>query len=274
VTDLKSQVKTIMKTVRKEGIPASEVVVAEALSELGLKSEDLTPDTVRQNFNSYLRAAFTTTLEVLERYEKQAYGQLMIEKLLELKHEDIEEASTRLYDNSSPEKRLQQEMTFLFDRWYEHLRQMFLSISQSRKARGGKDFELQIGALLDLIEVPFQKKKRTHRVDFMIPSDQAFEKNRSRALIISAKRTLRERWREVVEELYSMRAPNVYLATADEDVSESHVKAVCRDYNIHLVVWDELKARTYTDENLVISYSVLANEIIPVFKQFWGLSEG
>ena len=262
-----------MKTVRKEGIPASEVIVAEALAEIGLTSEDFTPDVVRQNFNSLLRAAFTTTLEVLERYEKQAYGRLMIEKLLELKQEDIAEVSARTFDCNSSEEKLQEEMAFLFDRWYEHLRQMFLSISQSRKARGGKDFELQIGALLDLIEVPFQKKKRTHRVDFMIPSDDAFEKNRSRALIVSAKRTLRERWREVVEELYSMRAPNVYLATADEDVAESHVKAVCRDYNIHLVVWDELKATKYAGENLVISYSVLANEIIPVFKQFWGMGE-
>ncbi len=70
-----------------------------------------------------------------------------------------------------------------------------------------------------------------------------------------------------------MRAPNVYLATADEDVSESHVKAVCQDYNIHLVVWDELKATKYPNENLVISYSVLANEIVPVFKQFWSMGQ-
>ncbi len=216
---------------------------------------------------------FTKTLEVLERYEKQAYGRLMIEKLLELKQKDISEASTRLCDYGSPEAWLKDQMILLFGCWYEQLRQMFLSISQSRKARGGKDFELQIGAMLDLIEVPFQKRKRMHRVDFMIPSDQAFEQSRSRALIISAKRTLRERWREVVEELYSMRAPNVYLATADEDVSESHVKAVCQDYNIHLVVWDELKATKYPNENLVISYSVLANEIVPVFKQFWSMGQ-
>ncbi|MEW6188609.1 MAG: type II restriction endonuclease [Actinomycetota bacterium] len=149
------------------------------------------------------------------------------------------------------------------------MRRGFLSISQSRKTRGGRDFELQVGCLLELMGVPFEKKKRRYRVDFMIPSDDAFHHNPNRSIILSAKRTLRERWREVVEELQAMRSPNIYLITADENVSLGHVEGICGQYRIHLVVWDEVKKNKFSDEPLVISYTTLANEIIPLFRQFW-----
>ena len=44
--------------------------------------------------------------------------------------------------------------------WYPHLRRCFLSISQSRKSRGGKDFELQIEGLLTLAGLPFDRQIR------------------------------------------------------------------------------------------------------------------
>jgi len=157
---------------------------------------------------------------------------------------------------------------FLFHSLYPHLREIFLSISQSRKARGGRDFELQFGKLLELMNIPYQKIKRAYRVDFMIPSDDVFKRNPTAGAIASAKRTLRERWREVVEELQAMRSPNIFLVTADYDVSKGHVKAICGDYRIHLVVWDQVKEK-YSGEPLVLGYTKWANDRIPILKQFW-----
>lgn len=271
MADTKNQVKKLMKAVREKGVPPSEVIVNETLKELNFTTGDLSSDTAQENFNDILRDVFNKTLEVLERYEDQAYGRLMIEMLIKQRTEDVVEACKILGNYRNSEEGLKEVLTFLFARWYPYLRQMFLSISQSRKARGGKDFELQIGALLDIIDVPFQKEKRAHRVDFMVPSDEAYATDRNKALIISAKRTLRERWREVVEELYDMRSPNVYLVTADENISSGHVQAICHEYNIHLVVWDDVKATKFSGENLVISYSALANNVIPHFKQLWNL---
>jgi Ribonuclease G/E len=103
----------------------------------------------------------------------------------------------------------------------------------------------------------------------MIPSDEVFRNNPTAAAIASAKRTLRERWREVVEELHDMRSPNIFLVTADEDVSKGHIRDICGKYRIHLVVWDEVKKK-YASEPLVLSYTSWANERIPLLKQFWG----
>jgi hypothetical protein len=159
-------------------------------------------------------------------------------------------------------------LSFLFSSHYPYLREIFLSISQSRKQRGGKDFELQFGKLIELMDVPYQKIKRAYRVDFMIPSDAAFRKNPTAAAIVSAKRTLRERWREVVEELHKMRSPNIFLATADYDVGKGHVQEICGTYRIHLIVWDEVKEK-YPEEPLVLGYTEWANSRIPLLKQFW-----
>lgn len=138
-------------------------------------------------------------------------------------------------------------------------------MSQSRKTRGGQDFELQIEGLLKLSQVPYERQVTENRTDFIVPSIQVYERNRNEALVLSAKRTLRERWREVAEELFNLRSPNVYLLTADEDVSYGHVEGICKRYNIWLVVWDNLKQSKFADEPLVLGYTGWARErILPL----------
>lgn len=199
----------------------------------------------------------------MEDYEERLYPSNVIDALMTLKTDVIEE-SKRITQS----KGFRPAIKFLFCTLYPHLREIFLSISQSRKTRGGRDFELQFGKLLELMNVPYQKIKRAYRVDFMIPSDELFRRNPTAAAIVSAKRTLRERWREVVEELHAMRSPNIFLVTADPDVGSGHVKAICGDYRIHLVVWDEVKEK-YSSESLVLGYSQWANDRIPILRQFW-----
>lgn len=88
--------------------------------------------------------------------------------------------------------------------------------------------------------------------------------------MLSAKRTLRERWREVVEELYNTRSPNVYLATADslKGISQEKVEQI-KQYNVHLLVWDDIKATKFMNEPMVLGYSDFANKEILVFRNYW-----
>ena len=58
------------------------------------------------------------------------------------------------------------------------------------------------------------RQQRHYRTDFVLPSEAAFERNRVICVVASLKRTLRERWQEVVAELVRLSAPNVYLVTA------------------------------------------------------------
>lgn len=261
--DIKKEIFRLMAAVRKKGLPSSEVIVDETFQRLGYLPGRITPEDVQKNFNQILNEVWVETLHVLEDYEERIYPLNVIDGLMALKNDIIKES-----EKVAQTKGHRPAIRFLFQSLYPHLREIFLSISQSRKQRGGRDFELQIGKLFELMGIPYQKIKRAYRVDFMLPSDDAFRRNPTAAAIASAKRTLRERWREVVEELQAMRSPNIFLVTADYDVAKGHVKAICGDYRIHLVVWDDVKQK-YSDEPLVLGYTEWANDRIPILRQFW-----
>jgi hypothetical protein len=257
-----------LRRIRRQYIPTSERIVAEAFRELDYTREVLSPDEVRAQFDSLLHGVWRKTLEVLERYEERAYGEKAIAEVIRLHAEDLRRAREGMRADGDDAVSLESAIRGLFQVWYPELRALFLSISQSRKSRGGKDFELQLRKLLELMEVPYQPPDRTNRVDFMIPSYEHYARNRNQCIVISAKRTLRERWQEVVDELHKMNCPNVYLATADERISADKKDDIWRR-NIYLVVWDDVKARLFPTDDSVVSYSHLAGQVIPHFAKLW-----
>lgn len=261
---IKRRISDMMREVRRGRIPSSAQVVAQAFEELSLVPERISRDQARQNFGDILRQVWRHTLTVLERYEEQAYAQGIPGGLIDLLPEAVAHSEEVRRDQG-----FEAAVIALLSAWYPYLREAFLSVSQSRKTRGGGDFELQFAGALKLAGIPFQEIKRTFRVDFMIPSDEIFRRNRTVAVVASAKRTLRERWREVVEELQALRSPNIFLVTANGEVGSGHVRQICHSYGIHLVVWDHLKQRQYADEPLVLGYTQWASERIPALEQFW-----
>ncbi len=136
-------------------------------------------------------------------------------------------------------------------------------------ARGGKDFELQIEGLFDLANIPYDKQEKRSHTDLMIPSSDLYNRNKNISIVVSVKRTLRERWAEVAEELFNLRSPNVFLFTADENVRQNHVRRICGAYNIHLVVWDKLKSERFPSESLVLGYTEWATKRLTILRQFW-----
>lgn len=253
-----------MRTVRKGRLPGSEDIVNEAFTELGYLPQNVSANQAKKDFNTMLYTAWIKTLEVLERYEKQTYGENITDELTKHRSGDFVQA-----EDLAKGGNFRAAVRLLFSLWYPYLAEVFLSISQSRKQRGGKDFELQFGKMLSLMNLPYERIDRKYRVDFILPDSKTLANNRTVAVIASAKRTLRERWREVVEELHNTRAPNIFLITADTDITNSHVNSICGKYNIHLVVWDEVKQKRFADEPLVLGYTSWTNERVPALQQFW-----
>lgn len=266
---LQEEIREIMKSIREGVLPSSEVIVSTAFEELGYDDQPPPAPEIRKEFNDRLAEVFKHTLEVLERFEDRAYAAGIPDALLEKRPDSFRKAAEMVERSGSAALGIRKAFRALLIELYPVLRQIFLSISQSRKARGGRDFELQIGRMLDYANVPYQKIARQTRTDFMVPNDKRFTENRNAALVLSAKRTLRERWREVTEELFNLRSPNVYLLTADYDVTSGHVSQICDHYNIHLVVWDETKISKFPSNHLVLGYSRLMNEVVPTFEQRW-----
>jgi len=252
-----------MKKARTGRLPNSQQIVAETFAQLGLMQGKAQPDQVRADFNHNLRLAFDRTLKVLESYEAPIYGKIALGNFVKQRENDVKRAERQLKSKS-----LGQIVSNLLEKWYPSLLQIFLSVSQSRKTRGGKDFELELSGLFDLAEIPFEMQRSKDRVDFFLPSEAVFRTDRNKALIVSAKRTLRERWREVAAELYEIRSPNVYLATADDDISDEKVKGLT-DHNVYLLLWDEIKKQKFSTHPKVIGFSEFVNDRLPAFEALW-----
>lgn len=257
-----------VRRLRAKAIPSSDQIVTETFLRLGITREQLSPEDVRANFNHLLADVFRETLVTLEDYERPTYSSGAIRELTQLREEDVRQVHADMKKAGADEAAFKRAVESLMERWYYYLRQLFLSVSQSRKTRGGRDFELQLGRLLTLAGFPFEEQHQRHRVDFMLPGYAHYAKDRSQCVLLSAKRTLRERWQQVVDELHKMNCPNVFLATTDDKISASKVKDISAR-NIKLVVFDQVKSVSFPTEAMVIGYTDLANSVLPQWQNFW-----
>ena len=128
---------------------------------------------------------------------------------------------------------------------------IMLSASQQRKSRAGYSFEHQIEAMMAAGCIPFEKQvvldATKRRPDFVLPSLQHLRRSLSgpsRGLILSAKTTLRERWKQVENEMGG--GTDLYLATVDETIAGTAIEAMAA-MNIRLVVPESLKTSKDTE---------------------------
>ncbi|MBI3222073.1 MAG: EcoRII [Nitrosomonadales bacterium] len=151
-------------------------------------------------------------------------------------------------------------------RGFPDLDATFLSASQHRKSRAGRSFEQHIARLLRDGKIAFEEQAVTggRRPDFVLPSlvvlrakKRAFEE----ALVLSAKTTLRERWKQVAMEKFNCA---LFLATVDDRVSAAAIDDMS-DQGIHLVVPESLKKSKetcYSGKTNVITFREFFDEEI------------
>ena len=262
--DPTKRISRLMRRVRQDRIPSSQQIVQETLVRLGLVPGSISSEQVINGFNVHLRSLWQETLQTLEHYEQHAYATGIPEELIREFPEDFEAA-----EREANQKSFHSGFIRLFGDLYPWFRRAFLSVSQSRMTRGGKDFELQIEGLLQLGEIPFHRQETRNRTDLILPTLELHHQNRTLSMVVSVKRTLRERWAEVAEELFNLRSPNVFLFTADEKVTDGHVAQICNQYNIYLVLWDEVKVSRFPNEPLVLGYTEWATERLSQLRTWW-----
>lgn len=145
----------------------------------------------------------------------------------------------------------------------------FLSASQHRKSRAGRSFEKHISRMFVDAGVSFSEQFVTggRRPDFVIPNGKVLNSKKRKfedAIVLSAKTTLRERWKQLALEKFNC---GLFLATVDDRVSSDSIDDML-DNGIFLVVPESLKDsdgtcykkksnvltfRDFFDENLVKS---------------------
>jgi hypothetical protein len=159
-------------------------------------------------------------------------------------------------------------------RGFAELDGAFLSASQHRKSRAGRSFEQHISRMLTDGGIPFEEQapRGARRPDFVLPS-LAVLKSKKRdfleALILSAKTTLRERWKQLVVEKTNC---ELFLATVDDRVSADAIDDM-KDHGIRLVVPESLKTANETcyekKSNVITFRDFFDTEISARRRHYW-----
>ncbi|PLZ02038.1 EcoRII [Burkholderia sp. WAC0059] len=151
-------------------------------------------------------------------------------------------------------------------RGFAELNAIFLSASQVRKSRAGRSFEHHISSMLTAGNILHhaQAVRGSTRPDFVLPTLErvlAATGVNDEAMILSAKTTLRERWKQVsLEQVNSA----FFLATVDDRVSADAIDAMAAQ-DIVLVVPERLKYSNETvyrqKSNVITFFEFFRHEI-------------
>ncbi len=250
------EIRAIAKEVRRAFTPSSKEHVKEIVKDLGLRN--LSSNAIRRDFDRLLRQVHDHSLPRWDRHEHKAYVETALPRIVRLRANVLKP----LLPVTSLDEIIKIVKTLYADLWI-----LNQSRSQSRKSMGGNVYQKVIAGMFELAEIPFEEERRKYRVDLYLPSREESRQKRTKAILLSVKRTLKERWREVTEELYNTRSPNVYLATTDEKISKGKVKSIV-SHNVHLLVWDEVKHNLPSNPN-VVSWTEFISKELPTFEKQW-----
>ncbi len=237
---------TFQKEQRGKIMPSGEEI-----AEMAQKQIKIDKDKIEANFNQYLNQLLSKEFDIY--------------KGLEL------ECSKKIISSAMEKGLLVDEGDFpkSFIKNYHYLDKFFLSITQSRRTRAGGSFEIHVRYLFNILDYPYDRQTDLNgTVDYVIPSKSAFKRRRSSCVVISIKRTLRERWRQVIGELKSTNAGKIYMLTTDDDIGETKVQEM-KSHNIILVVWDEIKDSKLKKYDNVIGFTNFINQDLPASRKLW-----
>jgi len=163
----------------------------------------------------------------------------------------------------------------------DHLRLFYRlfeqSLAQGRMTRAGGSAQLHLIYLLEQLGYAgeFETQQVLNgRVDFVFPSKRAWELDRQRCVLVSVKRSLRERYKQIFEELGITGGLTVNLVItqtlgeARKDLTSEKVDNI-RKQNVYLVVRDAVKAEMFPNENSVLSFSQFITEELPLRRLLW-----
>lgn len=144
---------------------------------------------------------------------------------------------------------------------------LMLSASQQRKSRAGYSYEHHIEAMLAGGGIPFEKQvivEARKRPDFILPSLAFIDSGKpgsESGLILSAKTTLRERWKQVEREKGKR---NLFLTTVDENIAGNAIEDMA-SMGVSLVIPESLrksKETEYEGHRNVLSFREFCDGIV------------
>lgn len=211
----------------KKKIPSPKEIFADGVKKLSLDSKSSTY--IKRNFEKSLQELMDVGWADL----KPAQAKALIEFLKDIWAENSEAYSERARDilHDASDKGLkphQQILTiveeFLADMPPQSIAIYQISVTNMNKKRAGVHMERAMEFLFKKSNLRFQQQK-PKRTDFVFPDQDTYDRYPERSILVSAKTTLAERWRELVAEA-KQTGRNVYLVTLDKHFTESKLKEI------------------------------------------------
>ncbi len=115
------------------------------------------------------------------------------------------------------------------------------TVLNRRKSRAGKSFEHHLASLFRANDLPFEEQVKTEgnkKPDFVFPSGEAYHDISypvERLVVLGAKTTCKDRWRQVINEADRIRDRTKYLVTLQQGISPQQLSEM-QDENVQLIV--------------------------------------
>lgn len=225
-------------TSAKATIPTVDSILEETWEKLKLNKKVVT-----RKFGQVLIEMDERATEIYRDYEKHALLELAKEWLKSQK-EDIRRKLKKIILQKGWENFIE-EASQIFAEFGSLVQVLEKDLGNMRKARGGSTFQKVILRLLNFIDIKGEvpkgnAKEKLRRIDIVVPSTEIALKTPDRAIFLTCKRTLRERWKQEVPQ--ARLNQRIYLLTIDEELSKSKAGEI-NEKGLIAFVRDELKQK-------------------------------
>lgn len=234
--DMTNDEEEVQKALKQEfSLPRGEAICSQAMEKvLGNRVDDR--DWIKNNFS-----------RLVDDIQKEAY-----ELYLSLERPAAATAFRKVFGRILPEPPSREDFFSLLEANFQALDRFFLGLTQGRRPRAGKAFEHVIKVLFDTLAYPYTPQPVINgQPDFLLPNVEHYRVNAMDCIIFTVKRTLRERWRQIVTE--GTRGHMFFLATIDPKIAARDFDEMLRS-RIYLVMPENIRVESYSGYNNVISF--------------------
>jgi len=223
-SDRRQQLQAAVKKRRGQLMPTPSQIVAEAQISLKSTHSDIlrNKQSISENLDQLIYELLNQEYELFKEHQQRVGVTMLSEYLQGAEWADSQDIRDHL------------DVQAYTVAAFSDIDQIFLSFAQARRARAGNSFERHLAYLLNLLELPFQEQQVINgKPDFLLPNAQLYRDNPSDVVLISVKRTLRERWRQIIIE--GVKTSRYFLATIDENQSKDALDEMAQN-RVFLVV--------------------------------------
>jgi hypothetical protein len=216
-------------------IPNPRQILNETL--VALPQKKLQPSYVKSHFSESLVLVASSTYAKFQVYQKNAAG-LVADSFISKYSKQMNGAT--LSNN-------RQFIQSILETFMPLAVNFEKRTSQMRRSRAGTTFEYVVVDMLEKSGIKCERTarsplKKLNRMDVVIPDKETAMKSPDKAIFLSCKHTLRERWKQALPD--KNRNWIMYLVTLDDNIPDKKAKEI-NEHNLVVYIRDELKAESH-----------------------------